>query len=51
MFNAICINYQNLLYGELECFQSYEMLLDIQKLFIGATGGLSRLSKMYNQHA
>uniref|UniRef100_A0A0A9DY52 3'-5' exonuclease domain-containing protein n=1 Tax=Arundo donax TaxID=35708 RepID=A0A0A9DY52_ARUDO len=32
-------------YGELECFQSYEMLLDIQKLFDGATGGLSGLSK------
>ncbi|TVU18952.1 hypothetical protein EJB05_35075 [Eragrostis curvula] len=32
-------------YGELECFQSYEMLLDIQKLFKGATGGLSGLSK------
>ncbi|KAF0925812.1 hypothetical protein E2562_018466 [Oryza meyeriana var. granulata] len=32
-------------YGELKCFQSYEMLLDIQKLFKGATGGLSGLSK------
>lgn len=32
-------------YGELECFQSYEMLLDIQKLFKETTGGLSGLSK------
>jgi len=32
-------------YGELECFQSYEMLLDMQKLFKGVTGGLSGLSK------
>ncbi|XP_015637642.1 uncharacterized protein [Oryza sativa Japonica Group] len=32
-------------YGELKCFQSYEMLLDIQKLFKGTTGGLSGLSK------
>ncbi|KAG8085284.1 hypothetical protein GUJ93_ZPchr0010g8743 [Zizania palustris] len=32
-------------YGELKCFQYYEMLLDIQKLFKGATGGLSGLSK------
>ncbi|GJM88347.1 hypothetical protein PR202_ga04400 [Eleusine coracana subsp. coracana] len=32
-------------YGELECFQSYEMLLDLQKVFKGATGGLSGLSK------
>ncbi|AQK93255.1 uncharacterized protein LOC100382828 [Zea mays] len=32
-------------YGELECFQSYEMVLDMQKLFKGVTGGLSGLSK------
>ncbi|XP_051197784.1 uncharacterized protein [Lolium perenne] len=32
-------------YGELLCFQSYEMLLDIQKLFKETTGGLSGLSK------
>ncbi|XP_025807351.1 uncharacterized protein LOC112885880 isoform X2 [Panicum hallii] len=32
-------------YGELECFQSYKMLLDMQKLFKGVTGGLSGLSK------
>ncbi|RLN29260.1 hypothetical protein C2845_PM05G22560 [Panicum miliaceum] len=32
-------------YGELECFQSYEMLLDMQKLFKGVNGGLSGLSK------
>ncbi|KQK06740.1 exonuclease mut-7 homolog isoform X2 [Brachypodium distachyon] len=32
-------------YGELQCFQSYEMLLDIQKLFKETTGGLSGLSK------
>ncbi|KAL6620068.1 hypothetical protein ACP70R_035207 [Stipagrostis hirtigluma subsp. patula] len=32
-------------YGELECFQSYEMLLDMQKLFKEVTGGLSGLSK------
>nr|CAD1828539.1 unnamed protein product [Ananas comosus var. bracteatus] len=32
-------------YGELECFRSYEMLLDIQKLFKEPTGGLSGLSK------
>jgi len=40
-------------YGELECFQSYEMLLDMQKLFKGVTGGLSGLSKVdkkYNHH-
>jgi hypothetical protein len=34
-------------YGELECFQSYEMVLDMQKLFKGVTGGLSGLSKVY----
>lgn len=33
-------------YGELECFQSYEMLLDMQKLFKEVTGGLSGLSKV-----
>ena len=34
-------------YGELLCFQSYEMLLDIQKLFKETTGGLSGLSKVF----
>ncbi|TKW27820.1 hypothetical protein SEVIR_3G282600v4 [Setaria viridis] len=32
-------------YGQLECFQSYERLLDMQKLFKWVTGGLSGLSK------
>ncbi|KAJ3691850.1 hypothetical protein LUZ61_021014 [Rhynchospora tenuis] len=32
-------------YGDLECFRSYEMLLDIQKLFKQTPGGLAGLSK------
>ncbi|CAN6469193.1 unnamed protein product [Victoria cruziana] len=32
-------------YAELECFQSYDMLLDIQKLFKQGSGGLSGLCK------
>ncbi|CAA7041960.1 unnamed protein product [Microthlaspi erraticum] len=32
-------------YGDLECFKSYEMLLDIQNVFKEATGGLSGLTK------
>ncbi|KAL6865050.1 hypothetical protein ACP4OV_016201 [Aristida adscensionis] len=35
----------SLSYGDLECFQSYEMLLDMQKMFKGVTGGLSGLAK------
>ncbi|XP_031485793.1 uncharacterized protein LOC116254505 isoform X3 [Nymphaea colorata] len=32
-------------YEELECFQSYDMLLDIQKMFKQGSGGLSGLCK------
>ncbi|XP_072959906.1 uncharacterized protein [Typha angustifolia] len=32
-------------YGDLECFSSYQMLLDIQKLFKEPSGGLSGLAK------
>ncbi|XP_074567364.1 uncharacterized protein LOC141824032 isoform X2 [Curcuma longa] len=32
-------------YGDLECFRSYEMLLDIQKLFKERNGGLSGLAE------
>lgn len=33
-------------YGDLECFRSYEMLLDIQKLFKEPHGGLSGVAKV-----
>ncbi|CAL9093992.1 unnamed protein product [Musa textilis] len=32
-------------YGDLECFRSYELLLDIEKLFKEQNGGLSGLAK------
>jgi hypothetical protein len=49
MSNVICINYHN--HMENWHVQSYEMLLDIQKLDTRATGGLSGLSKVYNHCA
>ena len=33
-------------YGDLECFRSYEMLLDIQRLFKESSGGLSGVAEV-----
>ncbi|KAJ3676083.1 hypothetical protein LUZ60_003495 [Juncus effusus] len=45
-YNLQCDLYQlSHSYGNLECFRSYEMLLDIQKLFKQTHGGLAGLSK------
>lgn len=35
-------------YGDLEGFRYYEMVLDIQKLFKEASGGLSGLAEVFN---
>ncbi|WOL06683.1 hypothetical protein Cni_G15417 [Canna indica] len=45
-YNLQCDLHQlSVSYGDLECFRSYEMLLDIQKLFKEPNGGLSGLAQ------